>query len=67
MNDTMASMNTGGYMAQTDFNATRGMRGTEVFDETTMNPTAKRAKDKEEFQRRKLEEEEMKRQLEEER
>ncbi len=54
-------------MAQTDFNATRGMRGTEVFDETTMNPTAKRAKDKEEFQRRKLEEEEMKRQLEEER
>jgi hypothetical protein len=48
---------------------TRGtMRGTEYSnDYQTMVPTAKRQKDKEEYERRKQEEEEMKRILEEER
>lgn len=52
---------------QFDLNASRSIRGTEVGEETAMVPTKKRAKDKEEYERRKIEEEEMKRVLEEER
>jgi hypothetical protein len=52
---------------QFDLNASRSIRGTEVGDESGMVPTKKRAKDKEEYERRKIEEEEMKRVLEEER
>jgi hypothetical protein len=52
-----------------NMDVTRGtMRGTEYSnDYQTMVPTAKRQKDKEEYERRKQEEEEMKRILEEER
>lgn len=52
---------------QFDLNASRSIRGTEAGDEPAMVPTKKRAKDKEEYERRKIEEEEMKRLLEEER
>lgn len=64
MNESMMTTNN-----NTNFDVTRGtMQGTEVgSDYQTMVPTAKRQKDKEEYERRKQEEEEMKRILEEER
>ena len=63
INESMMSSST------MNFDVTRGtMQGTEVgSDFQTMVPTAKRQKDKEEYERRKQEEEEMKRILEEER
>jgi hypothetical protein len=63
MNESMMTSN------NMNLDVTRGtMMGTEYSsDYQTMVPTAKRQKDKEEYERRKQEEEEMKRILEEER
>ena len=62
MNETQQSVTTNNF----DLNGSRSIRGTEVGEEVKLNPTQKRAKDKEEYERRKQEEEERKRQLEEE-
>ena len=65
MNESMATTN----LNLNNLDVTRGtLTGTEsASDYQTMVPTAKRQKDKEEYERRKQEEEEMKRVLEEER
>ena len=67
MNESMMTTNMNGL---SNFDMTRGtMRGTETGSEyqEAMVPTAKRQKDKEEYERRRQEEEEMKRILDEER